>query len=72
MIEKKNQIEIIPENAEFEELRSLGDESEYEDVGENNGASERREQTEQIEQEEISRKRKSGSLETQESTQPYQ
>ncbi|XP_074352561.1 zinc finger BED domain-containing protein RICESLEEPER 2-like [Apium graveolens] len=69
---KKNQIEIIPENAEFEQVRSLGDDIESEDAGENGDNNDQSEQLlEMTEQEEISRKRKSDSLETQQS-QPYQ
>ncbi|KAK1394163.1 zinc finger BED domain-containing protein RICESLEEPER 2-like [Heracleum sosnowskyi] len=65
---KKKCIEIIPENAEFEQVRSLGeeslgDESLSEDDGNDKGTSE---------QEEISRKIKGDSLETQQSNQPYQ
>ncbi|KAK1399099.1 hypothetical protein POM88_008962 [Heracleum sosnowskyi] len=65
---KKKCIEIIPENAEFEQVRSLGeeslgDESLSEDIGNDKDTSE---------QEEISRKRKGDSLETQQSNQPYQ
>ncbi|XP_074360856.1 zinc finger BED domain-containing protein RICESLEEPER 2-like [Apium graveolens] len=69
---KKNQIEIISENAEFEQVRSLGDDIESEDAGENGDNNDQSEQLlEMTEQEGISRKRKSGSLETQQS-QPYQ
>ena len=68
---KKHHIEIILENAEFEELRSLGDKSGSEDVADNNHIIEEPE-SEKPDQEEILRKRKSGSLETQESNQPYQ
>ncbi|KAK1391645.1 hypothetical protein POM88_010701 [Heracleum sosnowskyi] len=65
---KKKSIEIIPENAEFEEVRSLGeeslgDESLSEDAGNDKGTSG---------QEEMSRKKKGDSFETQQSNQPYQ
>ncbi|KAK1371553.1 hypothetical protein POM88_037645 [Heracleum sosnowskyi] len=68
MASSKKCIEIISENAEFGQVRSLGkeslgDESLSEDAGNDKDTSE---------QEEISRKRKCDSLETQQSNQPYQ
>lgn len=63
---KKGRFEVIPENAPFEEeleeeqIRSLGDETPSEDNVDG----------QQTEQEEISRKRKSSSIETEQSNQP--
>lgn len=66
--EKKNHIEVIPENAKFEQLRSLGDELKSEDTGENGDNNDTSEQQrEQPEQEKNSRKKESGSLEIQQS-----
>ncbi|KAK1354892.1 hypothetical protein POM88_048148 [Heracleum sosnowskyi] len=67
---KKTRFEVIPENAPFqdEELRSLGDETPSEHTADE-APSEH-----QTEQEEISRKRKKSSIDTEQSDQdkPYQ
>ncbi|XP_074343471.1 uncharacterized protein LOC141682667 [Apium graveolens] len=67
----KSRIQIIPENAEFEPLRSLGEES----LGdESEGGGDEYNQPQQPEQEEVSRKRKSAVVDSEESNQekPYQ